>query len=182
MEQIDVKMNDVEFLCPFAHPVNHQHEVRNDVANGRIKAKRASAAGGQLSAGDGVAACKESHVVAKPDKLFRQVGSDPLSATIETRRNALNEGGDLRDFHDDLDFPRRDPNACSAAKFRGIRIGRLHLSTELTRSLKKALRLPGAGGRGKQPELSGFRRGPDRDPTILLIRAGSSLFCFDHFI
>ena len=41
----------------------------------------------------------------KPDELFGQVGNDPLSAAIETGRNALSEGSDLCDFHDDLYFP-----------------------------------------------------------------------------
>ena len=116
MEQIDVKMKNVEFLCALAHLINHQHEVRNDVAHGRIKAKRASTTGSQLGAGDGVPACKERHIVAKPDEFFGQIGNDPLSAAIETRRNALNERGDLCDFHDDLDFPPNDSNACSAAE------------------------------------------------------------------
>jgi hypothetical protein len=40
--------------------------------------------------------------VAKPDKFFGQVGNDPLGAAIETRRNALDEGGHLGDFHNDL--------------------------------------------------------------------------------
>jgi hypothetical protein len=101
------------------------HEVRNDVAHGRIKAKRASTAGGQLGASDGVSACKESHVVTKPDKFFGQVENDPLSAAIEPRRNALNEGGDLRDFHDDLCFPT-NTNTCSATKFRPRSVNRIN--------------------------------------------------------
>jgi hypothetical protein len=39
MEQIDVKMNNVEFLRALAHLVNHQHEMRNGVLHGRIKAE-----------------------------------------------------------------------------------------------------------------------------------------------
>jgi hypothetical protein len=42
---------------------------------------------------------KERHFVAAPHKLFGQVRNDPLSTAIETRRNALNERSDLRDFH-----------------------------------------------------------------------------------
>src|SRR5579864_2869714 len=99
-------MKDVEFRRPFAHLINHEHEVRNNVAHGRIKAKRAITAGSQVGAGNGVTACKESHIVAKPDKFFSQVGNDPLSATVETRRDALNEGGDLCDSHDDLKLSR----------------------------------------------------------------------------
>ena len=41
MEQINVKMKNVEFLRALAHLINHQHEVRNGVAHGRIKAERA---------------------------------------------------------------------------------------------------------------------------------------------
>src|ERR1051326_8302986 len=58
MEQIDMKMKDVEFIGALAHLINHQHEVRNDVAHCRIDTKRASTTGGQLRAGDGVPACK----------------------------------------------------------------------------------------------------------------------------
>jgi hypothetical protein len=105
VKQIDVKMKNVEFLRALAHLINHQHEVRNDVAHGRIKAKRTSAAGSQLGAGDGVPTCKERHVVAKPGKFFGQVGNDPFGAAIETRRNALNKWSDLCDLHDDLKSP-----------------------------------------------------------------------------
>ena len=95
-------MKNVELLRALAHLINHQHEVRNDVAHGRIEAKRTSTTGSQLGAGDGVPASKERHIVAKPDKFFGQVGNDPLSAAIETGRNALNEWSDLGDLHDDL--------------------------------------------------------------------------------
>ena len=81
-----MKMKNVEFLGPLAHIINHQHEVRNGVAHRRIKAKRASTAGNQLGARDRVPTCKQRHIVAKPDKFFAQVGNNPLSATIETRR------------------------------------------------------------------------------------------------
>ena len=54
-----------------------------------------------------VPACKECHIMAEPDEFFGQVGNDPLSAAIQTGRNALNEGSDLCDFHDDLYSPRR---------------------------------------------------------------------------
>jgi hypothetical protein len=51
--------------------------------------------------------------VAKPDKLFGQIGDDPLGAAIETRRNALNEGSDLCDLHGDLILLPANTNACS---------------------------------------------------------------------
>jgi hypothetical protein len=53
--------------------------------------------------------------VAKPDEFFSQVGNDPLSAAIETRRNALDERSDLCDFHIDLYFLPSITNACGAA-------------------------------------------------------------------
>jgi hypothetical protein len=43
--------------------------------------------------------------VAKPHELFGQTRNDPFGASVETRRNALHEGSDLCDFHDDLYFP-----------------------------------------------------------------------------
>ena len=52
MEQIDVKVKYVEFLRAIAHLINHQHEVRNGVAHGRIETKRAFTTGSQLGAGD----------------------------------------------------------------------------------------------------------------------------------
>src|SRR5579872_5057155 len=98
-------MKNIEFLGALAHLINHYHEVWNDVVHGRIKAERASRAGSQLGAGNRVPTCKERDIVAKPDKFFGQVGNDPFSAAIKTRRNALDEGSDLCDFHSDLYSP-----------------------------------------------------------------------------
>jgi hypothetical protein len=53
--------------------------------------------------------------VAKPDKVFGQVGNDPFSAAIEPRRNALNKWGDLCDLHNVLKSTD-DTNACGAVQ------------------------------------------------------------------
>jgi hypothetical protein len=50
----------------------------------------------------------------EPDEFFGQVGNDPLSAAIETGRNALNEGATCAILI---------TNACIAAKFRSRRVG-----------------------------------------------------------
>src|SRR5579863_3713490 len=52
MKQIDVKMKDVELVRALPDLINHQHEVRNDVAHNRIEAKRTRATGSQLGTGD----------------------------------------------------------------------------------------------------------------------------------
>jgi len=52
MKQIDVKMKNVKLLRTLAHLIDHQHEVRNGVAHGRVKAERTRTARGQLRAGD----------------------------------------------------------------------------------------------------------------------------------
>jgi hypothetical protein len=40
VEEIDVKVNDVKLFRAFAHLIDHQHEVGNNVAHGRIEADR----------------------------------------------------------------------------------------------------------------------------------------------
>src|SRR3984893_14858709 len=105
-------MKNVELLRALAHLIDHQHEVRNSVAHGRIEAQRTSTTGSQLGAGDRVRACKERQIMATPDEVFGQVGNDPLSAAIETRRNALDERSHLGDFHNDL-YNRRLPTRAS---------------------------------------------------------------------
>ena len=65
VNQIDMKMKNVELVRALSDLINQQHEVRNDVAHGRIKAKRTSATRSQLGAGDGVCARKERHIVAE---------------------------------------------------------------------------------------------------------------------
>src|ERR1700680_1315997 len=109
MDQIDVKMENVEFLRVLPYLIDHQHEVWNAVAHGRIKAERTSTTGNQLGAGDRIPTCKERRPVAEPNKFFGQIGSDPLGAAVETRRNALNERSDLCNFHNDITFHRRLP-------------------------------------------------------------------------
>jgi len=61
--------------------------------------------------------------VAKPDKLFGQVGNDALGATLETRGDALNERSHLGDFHKDLyspgNYERVQRNKSSASLRKG---------------------------------------------------------------
>jgi hypothetical protein len=55
-------------------------------------------------------------IMGKPDEFFGQVGDNPLSAAIGTRRNALDEGSHLSDLHVTFNL-QTNTNACSAAKF-----------------------------------------------------------------
>src|SRR5580704_13088907 len=147
VEEIDVKMKDIKLLRALAHLIDHEREMRNDIAHGRIEAQRARTTGSQLSAGDRIRARKERHIVAKPDKFLGQVGNDPLCAAIQTRRNALNERSDLCDFHNDLYFPPTIANACSAARLQFHKTS--FNNHRLPGAVIKMLRLP---GRGEQPE------------------------------
>ena len=70
MEEIDVKMKNVELLRALAHLIDHQHEVRNDVTHGSIEAQGTSTTRSQLGGGDRVPACKECHIVAEPNKFL----------------------------------------------------------------------------------------------------------------
>ena len=47
-----MKMKNVELVCALPNLIDHQHEVRNDVAHCRIKAERTRATGIQFGASD----------------------------------------------------------------------------------------------------------------------------------
>src|ERR1700722_11826633 len=159
VEEIDGKMKNVELLRELAHLINHQREMRNDIAHGRIEAQRARTTGSQLSGGDRVRARKERHIVAKPDEFFGQVGNDPLSAAIETRRNALNERSDLCDFHNDLYFP---PTITTRAAQLGCSSTRLASTTPSPwRGNKNAPVAWAAAGSGARLDVT-----PDQDAAI----------------
>src|SRR6202451_2019721 len=66
MKQIDVKMENVEFVGALPNLIDHQHEARDSVEHRGIKPKRATATGNQLGAGNGVAACKKSPIGVAP--------------------------------------------------------------------------------------------------------------------
>jgi hypothetical protein len=122
VEEIDVKMENVEVLRVLAYLIDHQHEMRNAVAHGRIEAERASTTRSQLCAGDRIPTCKQRHLVAEPDKFLGQIGSDPLGAAVETRRNALNERSDLCDFQTITNTactPRSDLRLASTSVYLG---------------------------------------------------------------
>src|SRR6185437_1382458 len=97
--------------------------------------------GDQLGAGDRIPTCKERHIVAKPHEFFGQIGSDPFGATIQTRRNALDERSHLGDLHVTFNL-QTNTSACSAAKFSCSSMR----PASTTSFSKKALRLPWGSG------------------------------------
>jgi hypothetical protein len=99
MKEVDMEMQNVEFLDSLAHLVEHEHVVGDGVLDGRIEPQRGHGAAGELGGGDGIAAGEQRHVVPELHQFFGQIGDDPLGAAIQARRHALHQGGDLRNTH-----------------------------------------------------------------------------------
>ena len=189
-----MKVKDVEFLCALSYLVNHHHEVRRGVAHRMIEAKRAVTTRNQLGAGDGVPARKERHIVAMPDKFFRQVGNDPFGAAVETRRNAFYQRGNLCDFHNDIYFPPTIINACSAVHdYKRVHRSKVPLQADRPTSTRSSIEvitetiescsgcLGGWGAGGNRSHLD-FGVAPHLDFDYFVDLSGRSLFYFDHAV
>ena len=112
--------------------------------------------------------------MAKPDKFFGQVGNDSFSPAIEMRRNALNEGGDLRDFHDDLVFSLAGYQRVQCSKVPRHSGKMVLLATKLTEIPKgKRSGCLGEGAGLATGSRLDFGVTPHQDVVILRIEAGS---------
>ena len=99
VQNVDVKVKDVEFVRHLAHRIQHHDVMRRRVLDAGIEpqggvAERKKAGGrGRIAAGE------QRHVVAEPHQFLGQIGDDPLGAPVLARRNTLHQRGDLGDFH-----------------------------------------------------------------------------------
>ena len=82
----------------------HENERRIPIHQALVEPKRVRAGGIQAGCGLRISAGKERHLMALPNEFFGQIGHDPLGASIEPRRNAFPQRGDLCDFHVDRPF------------------------------------------------------------------------------
>ena len=106
---VDVEMENIELVGALPHPIEHKHVIGNGVAHVRVEPQRHGGARNEAGARYRVAACKQRHVVTEPDQLVGQIGHDPLRAAVKTRRHALHERRDLRNFHRGQIPLRQDP-------------------------------------------------------------------------
>src|ERR1700733_1204448 len=82
VENVNVKMQDVELLRHPTDLVEHDEMVRNRISYVGVKTKCLFTADLKSSRGDRVAAGEESHVVALPDEFLGEIGDDPLSSPV----------------------------------------------------------------------------------------------------
>ena len=99
VKMIDVKMQHVELGGMRADLVEHQHVVGHGVADRSVEAQRLGAARHEIRGGDRIAAREQRHLVAQRDQFLGEIGDDALGAPIEPGRHALDQRGNLRDFH-----------------------------------------------------------------------------------
>jgi hypothetical protein len=73
--------------------------LRDRILDARVKPQSDFAAGLKPRGRAGVAAGEQSDLMPLPHEFFGEIGNNPLRPTIEVRRAAFGEGGDLCNFH-----------------------------------------------------------------------------------
>ena len=99
VENVNVKMQDVELLRHPTDLVEHDEMVGNRITYVGVKTKGLFTADLKSSGGDRVAAGEESHVVALPDQFLGEIGDDPLSSPVQLGWAALHQRCYLSDLH-----------------------------------------------------------------------------------
>ena len=99
MENVNVKVQDVELRGHAADFVEHNEMIRNGISHGRVETQSPFAANVKSSGGDRVAAGEQGHVMALPNQFLGQVGNDSLSSPIQLGRTAFHQRRYLSDLH-----------------------------------------------------------------------------------
>jgi hypothetical protein len=89
MELRDMKVDDIEFVSALGDLLEHQDVWRKRIEAGAIEAEGVRPYRDQTRQGLGVAAGEEGHIVAEPHDLVRQECDNPLSASVQPRRDAF---------------------------------------------------------------------------------------------
>jgi hypothetical protein len=95
-------MEDVELVGVFADAIEHKHIIGNWIQYVRIEPQRGRYTWYEARRCDGVTTREKGHIVTKANELFGEIGDDPFSSTIRSRRHALDERCDLGDLHEGL--------------------------------------------------------------------------------
>ena len=99
MELVDVKVQHVELRRHLPHLVEHQHVVWNGIAHRWIEPKRLCAARHELCGGDGLPAGEQRDIMALRHQSLGEIADDSFRASVEARRHAFDQGGNLRNSH-----------------------------------------------------------------------------------
>ena len=98
MEKVEVKVDDVEFVLPAHHLVEHGQQAREMVVD-PAQAQAGLRTGDEIGGSDQIAAGEQGDVVAEIDQAFGQPPDDPLGSAIKLRRHQLGQGSDVGDTH-----------------------------------------------------------------------------------
>jgi hypothetical protein len=104
LKLIDMEVQDVKVIGVLTHAIEHQHVIGDRIDDAGVEPQRLGHAGHEIGRRDRIAAGKQGHIVAQRNKLFGQIGDNPLGAAIKPWRHALDQRRDLRDFHGSPDW------------------------------------------------------------------------------
>jgi hypothetical protein len=82
MDEVGVKVQDVEAMRQALDLLEHGHMIGNVVPNCRVEAKRLLAAWYEGGGCVGVAACEQRDIVTLADQFVGEVGDHPFRAAI----------------------------------------------------------------------------------------------------
>ena len=88
LQQVDMKVDDVELVRPRPHLVQHD-EVTGDMVPDPCKAQRLGNTGDEFCGCLGIAARKQGHIMTLTHELLSQPGHHPLGPSIEFRWDGL---------------------------------------------------------------------------------------------
>src|SRR6516225_626352 len=99
VQHVDMKMQHVELGGERAYLIEHYEVLRDRILDARVEPEGDFAGGLEPRGRAGVAAREQSDLMPPSHKFFGKIGNYPLRPTIEARRAAFGEGGDLCNFH-----------------------------------------------------------------------------------
>ncbi len=107
MQEVDVKVKDVEFFAPCPHLIQHG-KMRRQIGfqRGRIQTERSLSHGCKTCVGPAIAAGEKRYVVAQLDQSIHQMRDDSLRPAIKQRRDRFAKRSNLRDLQGNESFCR----------------------------------------------------------------------------
>src|SRR5262249_61503969 len=100
---IRCRMSDLELvrLCSEGRLL-HEEDRRITIDEPGSQPEGMRTGGPEISCGGRISTGKECDLVALTNEFFRNIGDDPLRASVQSRRHAFPKGGDLCDLHGNI--------------------------------------------------------------------------------